>query len=226
MSIGFIIALFSGVPRNTLSDAVPYTIAKSFDDDDTIVYTVTGPKVEKTRAFAFALLGFPWVMGGVMLLFTPNANLTAPVWIVYPVLIGVGGLMCWQAYLRLKSATTRHQIEIDRNSGEVAVSKNKPAEEAFYSNASIVCYPNDAQDNHLATISYGEQFVFVIGAFKKSESALLFAELVSDETGLHIELAKSEDHVYMASTKRMVGSDDRALRKPIATKCLPIHYQL
>lgn len=214
------------MPGNTLSDAVPYTIAKSFDDGDTVAYTITGPKVEKTRAIAFGLLGFLWVMGGIMLLFTPNPSLTAPVWIVYSVLLGAGGLMCFQSIYRFRISRTKFQIEIKKQSGRAFVSMSGSHEKREFNEATIGCYPNaDEKDRWIVTVCAQGQVVFVLGGLKSQESALFLAELVSDESGLPIESPELDEHVNMLTINRLVGSDDRALRKPIATKHMQIHFE-
>lgn len=118
MNIGFIFfALISRAPTNMLSDAVPFSIAQSHDEGGIVAYTITGPKVERTRALDFALLGVPWFFGGVVLLFSSHANLTVHPAIAYTVLLGGGGLMLFQAHIRRRAARARTQIEIDTASG-------------------------------------------------------------------------------------------------------------
>ncbi|MFG0298861.1 MAG: hypothetical protein ACF8K1_04580 [Phycisphaerales bacterium JB047] len=224
MHISWIIALFSRVPHNTLSDAVPFSIARSYADDEIIAYTTTGPKVERTRSYAFWLLGIPWLIGGFMLLVTPNPNTTAPLWIVYTILLGVGSLACYQGFTRHRAATARVQAEIHRQDQTVIIKSTKPHAATPPIEAITLRIDSPIQNGRqLAYVTIAdttEQPLMVLGAFKHTENADICAQLISEESCLPLTHASDEVRLFMHNTMRLIPSDKRALEKPIATKPL------
>lgn len=120
--------LVGDVQINTLTDAVPFTVAPSFKDKNTLTYTTTGPKEQRAFAVGCWILGPPWFVGGVMLLFANNPNLTAPAWVAYPVLLGGGLLFCINGYRRWGASKRRNQVEINIDTHEIIWAKKRDQE--------------------------------------------------------------------------------------------------
>ena len=222
MPFSWIIALVSRVPHNTLSDPVPYSIARSFTDDLITVYTTTGPKVERTRAYAFWLLGIPWLFGGIMLLFTPNPSLTAPPWIAYPILLGGGSLACIQGFTRHRAATARVQAEITRHNQTVIIKRTKPNAISPPIQATILRIDSHIykgrQLRYVTIADLNQQPLLVLAVFKHPENADICAQLISEESTLPLVHASADMRFFMHHIMRLTPSDKRALEKPIRTK--------
>jgi len=229
MHVGIIIAFFSRVQRNALSDAVPYSIARSYADDQIITYTTTGPKVERTRSYAFWFLGLPWFLGGIMLFSSQTPNPTAQHWIIYIILLAGGALACYQGFTRHRAATARFQAEIHRNQQTAIIKRTKPHAATPPIPAIILRIDGHIvkarQLGYVTIADTSEQPLMVLGVFKRPENADLCAQLISEESGLPLVHAPSEDRFFMHHTMRLIPSDKRALEKPIATKPLKLGTQ-
>ncbi len=230
MPFSWIIAFFSRVPHNTLSDAVPYSIARSYTDEQIIAYTTTGPKVEKTRSYAFWLLGIPWLLGGIMFAASPNPTATAQVWLIFIILLGGGALACFQGFTRHRAATARFQAEINLQNQTVILKRTKPQYITPPIEAIILRINghinNGRQLGYVTIADNAEQPLIVLGVFKHTENADICAQLISEESGLPLVQAPSEARFFMHNTIRLIPSDKRALEKPIRTKrIVPISMQ-
>lgn len=217
------IAIFSSVPDNYASDAAPFTIAQSGRDGDVVTYTITGPKQETTRAVVFASIGIFWVL--VILVFqfisAPSSSGATsgnqiPIWLSVVFLI-VGVLSCRQAYIRQYAASRKYQIAIDTQTQTGIFSSTKYHEHLESDTLRIqICKTQDEKFHTVSIIS--DEHSILLGMLRKREHALMYVELLHEETGLMRGDAigfKRLPLVYHTSLTRL---DSKALVKPVHTK--------
>ncbi len=226
MGIGLIVSLFSSVPENYASDAAPFTIAQSDQVDDVVTYTVTGPKQESTRAAAFTLLGVPWVIGAFVspfLHFPPPPNAAAnaatttnPIWVSFFLLI-VGGLMCRQAYKRQYAASRKYQVAINTQTQAATFSSTRSEDSHDQARPMIqLCKTPDEKFHTVSIIS--DEHSILLGMLRKREHAMMYVELLHEETGLLRGDATRFKRVPLVYHTSLTKLDSKALDKPVRTK--------